>query len=92
MDWEHRYGDNFPLYTQVSRGNLVLHLSEHVGDATPGSNMVIYMKGIRDFHKELASKGYRYMNPGMEDEDGLLTVEVIDPFSNHIRFMETTGD
>ena len=92
VDWEHRYGDNFPLYTQVSRENLVLHLSEHAGDATPGGNMVVYMKGIRELHKELAAKDYRYMKPGLEHEDGRLTVEVIDPFSNHIRFMELTGE
>jgi hypothetical protein len=92
VDWEHRYGDNFPLYTQVSRGDLVLHLSEHAGDATPGGNMVVHMKGIRDFHKQLAAKDYRYMRPGLEHEDGRLTVEVIDPFSNHIRFMELTDE
>ena len=92
VDWEHRYGDNFPLYTQVSRGSLNLHLSEHAGDATPGGNMVVYMKGIRDFHKELAAKDYRYMKPGLKHEDGRLTVEVIDPFSNHIRFMEISGE
>ena len=92
VDWEHRYGDNFPLYTQVSRANLVLHLSEHAGDATPGGNMVVTMKGIRDFHGELTAKDYRYMKPGLEHEDGRLTVEVIDPFSNHIRFMELTGE
>jgi hypothetical protein len=33
VDWEHRYGADFPLYTQVSRGGLRLHLSEHAGDA-----------------------------------------------------------
>ncbi|TGR33216.1 MULTISPECIES: glyoxalase superfamily protein [unclassified Mesorhizobium] len=92
VDWEHRYGESSPIYTQVSRGDLALHLSEHAGDATPGGNMVVYMTGIRDFHKELAGKEYRYMNPGLEHEDGRLTVEVIDPFSNHIRFMELTGE
>ncbi|TPM41381.1 glyoxalase superfamily protein [Mesorhizobium sp. B2-3-4] len=92
VDWEHRYGENFPLYTQVSRGDLVLHLSEHAGDATPGGNMVVYMKGIRDLQKELADKDYRYMKPGLEHEDGRLTVEVTDPFNNHIRFMELTGE
>lgn len=90
VDWEHRYGDNFPLYTQISRGGLKLHLSEHAGDATPGGNMVVYMKGIRAFHKELSAKNYRYMKPGLEDEDGRLEVEVTDPFNNHIRFMEIT--
>jgi hypothetical protein len=88
VDWEHRYGDNFPLYTQVSRGNLRLHLSEHAGDATPGGNMVVYMKGIRAFQKELIDKNYRYMKPGLEDEGSRLEVTVIDPFQNRIRFME----
>lgn len=35
LDFEHRFGDNFPLYMQVSRAGLVLHLSEHHGDASP---------------------------------------------------------
>jgi len=91
VDWEHRYGENFPLYTQVSRGGLRLHLSEHAGDATPGGNMVVYMKGIRAFQKELIEKDYRYMKPGLEDEGTRLEVTVTDPFQNRIRFMELKG-
>jgi len=37
IDWEHRFDDRAPLYLQVSRNGLVLHLSEHHGDGTPGS-------------------------------------------------------
>ena len=37
IDWQHRFEPNFPLYLQVSRGDCVLHLSEHHGDSTPGS-------------------------------------------------------
>ncbi|APG83807.1 glyoxalase [Sinorhizobium americanum CCGM7] len=88
VDWEHRHGDDFPLYTQISRGGLKLHLSEHAGDATPGGNMCVYMTGIRAFHKELIAKNYRYMRPGLEDEGTRLEVTVIDPFNNRIRFME----
>lgn len=88
VDWEHRYGDNFPLNTQISRGGLRLHLSEHAGDATPGCNMVVYMKGVREFQQELSGKNYLYMKPGVHDEGTRLEVEVIDPFNNRIRFME----
>ena len=28
VDWDHRFDDNAPLYRQVARGDLVLHLSE----------------------------------------------------------------
>lgn len=88
VDWEHRFGENFPLYTQVSRGDLKLHLSEHAGDATPGGNMVIYMEGIRAFHAELLAKDYRYMRPGLEKQEWGLEVTVIDPFNNRMRFIE----
>lgn len=87
-DWEHRYGENFPLYMQISRAGLRLHLSEHSGDATPGSNMCVYMKGIRAFHAELTAKNYRFMKPGLEREDDRWEVTVTDPFNNRIRFME----
>lgn len=88
VDWEHRYGDNFPLYMQISRSGLKLHLSEHAGDATPGGNMCVYMTGIRDLHKELQAQDYRYMKPGLQDEGDRLELQVTDPFSNRIRFME----
>lgn len=91
LDWDHRYGDNFPIYMQVSRGDLRLHLSEHAGDATPGGNMVVYMKGIRAFHAELIEKNYRFMKPGLEREGDRLEVTVTDPFNNHMRFMEIVG-
>ena len=92
VDWEHRFGANFPLYTQVSRGDLRLHLTEHAGDASPGGNMVVYMKGARAFQQELIGKNYRYMRPGLEREEDRLEVTVIDPFGNRIRFMEIVTD
>ncbi|WP_249689712.1 glyoxalase superfamily protein [Stappia sp. WLB 29] len=92
LDWEHRYGENFPVYMQVSRSGLRLHLSEHAGDATPGGNMCVYMTGIRDLHRELQAKDYRYMKPGLEDQGGRLELQVTDPFGNRIRFMEPVGN
>lgn len=91
VDWEHRYGDNFPLYQQISRSGLKLHLSEHAGDATPGGNMCVHLTGIRALHKELQAKDYRYMKPGLQDEGTRLEVHVTDPFGNRIRFMESRG-
>ena len=39
VDWDHRYEPDLPLYRQVSRGALVLHLSEHHGDGCPGARV-----------------------------------------------------
>lgn len=91
VDWEHRFHDEAPLYTQVSRGALKLHLSEHAGDATPGGNMVVYMTGVRALHAELIGKNYKYMRPGLQDQDWGPELQVTDPFQNRIRFMERTS-
>jgi hypothetical protein len=88
IDWEHRFHDGAPLYCQVSRGGLKLHLSEHSGDASPGATAVCYMKGVETFQKGLLAKNYKYNRPGLEKQDWGLECTVIDPFGNQIRFME----
>lgn len=89
LDWEHRFEPDLPLYMQVSRGALVLHLSEHHGDASPGATAYVRMRGVRDYHAEISSKGYRYLRPGVESRDWTSAeMTVTDPFGNRIRFGE----
>lgn len=89
LDWEHRFADGLPLYMQVSRGALRLHLSEHHGDACPGSTVFVRMRGVEALHRELAARSYRYLRPGVERAPwGAQVMEVIDPFGNRIRFNE----
>ena len=93
IDWDHRFDDNAPLYRQVSRGGLVLHLSEHHGDGAPGAHLRVRMQGIEAFHREIGAKGYRYMRPGLETSHwNTREVGVIDPFGNHISFYEPLDD
>ena len=33
VDWDHRFDPDAPLYRQISRDNLILHLSEQIGRA-----------------------------------------------------------
>ena len=88
-DWEHRFGDNFPLYAQVSRPDVVLHLSEHHSDAIPGAAVLISMKGIAEYHRELSAKDYRYYKPGIEEMPwNARVMQIIDPFGNKLRFSE----
>ena len=89
VDWEHRFDDKAPLYMQVSRGGLVLHLSEHHGDACPGSTVFVRMTGIDEYHREITSKGYGYMRPGVNIAPwNAKLMEVTDPFGNRLRFNE----
>ena len=92
LDWEHRFGDNFPLYAQVSRAGLVLHLSGHHGDATPGSSVFVRMTGVRAFQAELAAQDYTNMKPGLTEEPWGLVTSVTDPFTNRIHFCESPQD
>ena len=88
-DWEHRFSDNSPLYAQVSRGSVILHLSEHYGDGSPGAGVMISMTGIDDYHRELTAKNYRYYRPGVEDAPwGARIMKLRDPFHNHLTFAE----
>jgi uncharacterized glyoxalase superfamily protein PhnB len=74
---------------QVSRGALCLHLSEHHGDACPGSTVFVRMRGVEALHRELTAKTYRYLRPGVERAPwGARVMEVTDPFGNRVRFNE----
>src|SRR2546428_7317451 len=91
IDWEHHFEANTPLYMQVSRGPLVLHLSEHYGDGSPGIAIFVRMRGVEEFHKEVSAKNYKYLRPGVNDQRPDLpfkSMNVIDPFGNKIRFSE----
>ncbi|KAL6803603.1 Glyoxalase/Bleomycin resistance protein/Dihydroxybiphenyl dioxygenase [Trichoderma sp. SZMC 28012] len=96
VDWDHRFDDNAPLYRQISKGSLILHLSEHHGDGTPGTKIRVMMKqGIVEYHQELITKKYRYMRPGIEKGYGgpdSQEVTVIDPFGNTVTFCQTEKD
>jgi catechol 2,3-dioxygenase-like lactoylglutathione lyase family enzyme len=88
LDWQDGEGDR-PVYLQVSRGDLVLHLSSHHDDGTPGSAVLIETRGVGELHAELRAKGYAFLNPGIEPGPGNgLEMTLIDPASNRLRFFE----
>ena len=89
VDWEHQFAPDLPLYMQVSRGDLIIHLSEHYGDAAPGSTVLVHVSGIEELHRELLGKQYRHARPGLEKRDwGVMQVVLTDPFHNRIVFNE----
>jgi hypothetical protein len=89
VDWERRFESDAPVYMQVSRGDLVLHLSEHHGDCSPAGCVHVRATGLAAFHREITAKGYRFMRPGIEPTPrGSRLMEVIDPFRNRLRFDE----
>ncbi len=94
IDWEHRYGDNFPLYMQVSRDGCVIHLSEHHGDGCPGAKLRIEMTGLVDFCAALRAKSYKNFKPGDPQDTPWGTKEITasDPFGNQLCFYERKAE
>lgn len=92
VDWEHRFEKDAPLYMQVSKGNLVLHLSEHSGDCTPGSKVFVNVSDLDLLFDEVTSQNYKYNKPLVEMAPwGNRTFTVIDPFSNKLLFNEQSN-
>jgi hypothetical protein len=88
LDWEHRFDGNFPLYAQVSRAGLTLHLSGHHGDATPGSTVFVRMQGVEAYRRELSRTDYKHAKPQLEEQPWGIVMTVTDPFGNRIRFCQ----
>ena len=89
VDWESRFGGDFPIYMQVSRGGCVLNLSEHHGDGCPGAVVRVEAVGLEDFQRELIDKKYKYSRPGIEETSwGHRELRLNDPFGNRLVFWE----
>lgn len=86
LDWEHRFGDGMPLYQQVSREGCVLHLSEHHGDATPGSAVRIEIADVARLQRELVASQVYPLRIGLSRQPWGDDLVVPDPFGNRIIF------
>jgi uncharacterized glyoxalase superfamily protein PhnB len=90
VDWEHRFEPTLPVYMQVSRAGVVLHLSEHHGDGSPGARVRVKSTDVKALHDELIAKDYRYLRPGLQEMPwGELSLDLIDPFGNHVIVYES---
>lgn len=92
IDWTHTFDDNAPKFMQASLQDVIVYLSEHHGDGSPGVHIMIRdFRGLKDYHKTLIGKKYKYNRPGLEVpfwDEGSITVTVIDPVGNKITFTE----
>jgi len=93
VDFEHRFEPDLPLFMQISLGDVILYLSEHHGECSPGAKIVIETSGLADFHAELLAKKYGYARPGLVEQPwGATSMTIADPFYNHIEFSERNAD
>ena len=87
VDWKHQFEPGLPLYMQVSRGDCVLHISEHHGDGSPGVHIRIRVDELEAFHAEISAKQYKNYRPGLQDQEwGTREMTVQDGASNKLTF------
>ncbi len=67
IDWEHTFEDHAPVYFQASREGVLLHLSEHHGDASPAATVRILVPDVMALHRELQEREYRLRPPRCRD-------------------------
>jgi catechol 2,3-dioxygenase-like lactoylglutathione lyase family enzyme len=88
-DWEHRFEPGLPLYLQISRGGVILHLSGHHGDASPGALVRVPVAGLPHLLEELGERRYPSLHPSIERRPwGWDELELTDPFHNRLVFCE----
>ena len=85
-DWEHRFGEGMPLYLQISRGDCILHLSEHHGDCSPAARVRIGAPDLDQYLQWLRESDYKYCKPGQAEIKpwGLREIDLSDPFGNRL--------
>ena len=76
--FEHRFEPGFPLYVGSVRDDAVIHLSEHTGDARPGTLVYLW---VPDVDAAAAACGVATV----EDNPWGRDFEVADPDGNRVR-------
>ena len=69
----------------------MLHLSEHHGDATPGSAVRIHVTDVQRLQRELVDSPVYPLRIGLEQETWGDQIAVPDPFGNRVIFHTPTS-
>jgi hypothetical protein len=86
VDWEHRFAVDLPLYMQISKGDCILHISEHHGDCSPGAALRIEVDDLDAYQKLLSDKRYKNSRPGICEQPWGRDMSIADPFGNRLIF------
>lgn len=88
IDWEHRFGSNEPVYMQISRNGLTLHLSENKRFQT-GVIVFVESKNLNELYSDLnGSQNKIALTKPERTHWQTIQIEIEDPFGNVLRFNE----
>ncbi|GAA4607744.1 catechol 2,3-dioxygenase-like lactoylglutathione lyase family enzyme [Actinoplanes octamycinicus] len=75
--WEHRFEPGLPLFVCVARGPMQLFLSEHHGDARPGTLLYLHVNDLQAVAAEFGA--------AVEEAPWGPELELTDPDGNRLR-------
>lgn len=86
IDWEHRFGPQFPFFVQITKDEMTLYLTEHTGDCQVGGLIHLFVPNVDNWYNELKyKKDICIPDPPNEDIEGLRMMTVVDPDGNQLR-------
>ncbi len=90
---EHRFAPDLPLYLGMRLGECELHVSEHYGDATPGSAVRIPVEDVAAYAADLRGKNFGNARPGEPTLTPWQSLEmtIVDPAGNRLIFTSPAG-
>lgn len=74
---EHRFGPGLPAYVVIARGYVHLHLSEHSGDAQPGTLVYLWVEDVDVISEKTGVP--------VEQQPWAREVQLTDPDGNRLR-------
>tara|TARA_R110002167_G_scaffold84128_1_gene228695 strand:+ start:4346 stop:4732 length:387 start_codon:yes stop_codon:yes gene_type:complete len=77
LEGEHQFAPNLPIYAFLRRGDILLHLSEHKGDATPNSLVYFYVNDVDAIAEEFGV--------AVTEQPWCREVSLTDPDGNRLR-------
>src|SRR5579863_804472 len=73
-EWDHQFEPGFPWFVSIARGTIRIYLSEHTGDAVPGTLIHLYVNDIdmvsQEFGIPVDEEGLAGRECDFEDPDG----------------------
>ncbi|MCB9765244.1 MAG: VOC family protein [Alphaproteobacteria bacterium] len=86
LDWEHRFAEGWPLYVQVSRDGLSLHLSEHGADKAQTSDLYVSVADVDATWAAMVARGLTDVAAPEDREYGVRDFDLHDPDGHHLTF------
>ncbi len=84
VDWEHRFAEGFPLYVQVSRSPLTLHLSEHHDGEICAADFFVGVPDVDAAYQDMVQRGVQPATEPTDQPYGIRDFALVDPDGHRI--------